>query len=215
MRLITRTLVALSLWIVSFFLFDTLSAQAQVTVEYSALADYVLNPSLTKAATGDAVLMGTFAPGFNFAANQTFTSLSAAFTQFDSTTVGANSTGPGQFDNTVSLTNAAFYNKQIYIWVLNSATPSSATAWAILTNNSATWVTPATPPLSTAVDLSDPGTFVPLGANGMAIMPSMFTGAPNNTDWEMTVVPEPSTLAFAGIAVLALAARQLRRFRRS
>jgi hypothetical protein len=188
-------------------------ALAQETVEYSALGDNIRDPNGSLAAPGEAVLLGTFAPGFNFSANQTFSSLSGAFTQFDSTTIGAagSGTSSGQFFKDALLTNTAFNGNQLYVWVLNSSTPASATAWVILTNNSSTWKVPTTAGDFTAIDMSDVGTFIPSGAFGIGQTSSINNPAGNQTDWKMTAaIPEPSTFALmiaGGVGFLALRSR--------
>jgi hypothetical protein len=172
------------------------------------------NPNGSLAPVGEAVLLGTFTAGFDFTANKTFSSLSAAFTQFDSTTIGTGGVLAGQFVKDVVLNNAAFNNKQLYMWVFNNATPSSATAWAIVTNLSSAWTVPPTAGDFTAIDGSDIGTFIPTGAAGTGVPSSINNPGGNQTDWEMTLasVPEPSSIALAalGLVIIPLA-RRLRR----
>jgi hypothetical protein len=191
------------------------SAHAQVTIEYSAAGDNIRNPDGSLAPVGEAVLLGTFPTGFDFSANQTFSSLSAAFTQFDSTTIGNGGFLAGQFDKSVVLNNPAFNNKQLYIWVFNNATPSSATAWAIVTNTASTWVVPPTAGDFTAIDASDIGVFVPVGAFGVGVPSSINNPGGNQTDWMMTMtaIPEPSSLALLGIGLGLIPLATLRRRR--
>lgn len=172
------------------------SLRAQATVEYSALGDNIRIDTTTLAPTGDAVLFGYFPSGFDFSANQTFSSLSAAFVQLDSTTI---SPAPGHFDDSGLQTKT---NQEFYIWAFNNPTPSSASAWLIVTNPS--WTLPTAQAGDTGTfDTSDVGTFVPNGAQGFGITSSINNPAGNQTDWVMgtpTVVPEPSTYALLGCA---------------
>ncbi len=190
------------------------SVRAQEQVEYGALADHVLDSSGAFAPDGDAVLLGTWAPGFDFSTNQTFSSLSTNFTQFDSTTIGAGGINSmGQFITDALLTNTNFNGKQLYIWVLNSSTPASATSWVIVTNNSSAWTVPTTPGDFTAIDMSDPGTFIPAGAFGVSVFDAANPSGTNMTDWKMTnfsAIPEPSTCALmlaGAVGLLALRRR--------
>lgn len=188
----------------------TIPARAQVTVEYGALGNNILNPDGTAADPGQLVRLGTFPTNFDFSANQTFASLDAAFTQFETTTIaGASDTTEGQFFDSVVLTNSAFFNKLLYVWVLNTTTASDPTAWLILTSTDPNWVTPPAGPEFTTIDTSDPGVFVPVGAFGTAITNSL---SPNGVDWQLVAVPEPSTYALVAVGSAAvLIARRRRR----
>jgi hypothetical protein len=186
------------------------SLPAQVTVEYGALGNSILNPDGSGADPGQLVRLGTFPSGFDFSANQTFASLDAAFTQFDTTTIaGAPGTSEGQFFDSIVLTNSAFLGKLLYVWVLDTATASSPAAWLILTSTDPNWVTPTAGPDFTAIDTSDPGVFVPLGALGAPVANAI---SPNGKDWQLVAVPEPSTYAL--LVLGATAAVVMRRRRR-
>lgn len=188
--------------------FVAASAHAQEQVEYGATADHILNPDGNTAADGDAVLLGTWAPGFDFTANNTFSSLSAAFTQFDTTTLGTGGfVNTGQFIKDVVLTNPTFNGKQLYIWVFNNANPMNANAWAIVTNNTTAWTVPTTAGDFTAIDMSDNGAFVPPGALGVAVFNASNPGAGgvlSQNDWKMTMVPEPSTYMLLGMGAVGM-----------
>ncbi len=183
-------------------------ANAQVTIEYSALGNNIRDTDGTTADAGELVRLGLFPSSFDFAANQTFSSLNSAFTQIDTTTIaGASGTSSGEFFDTATTLDPNFLNKQLYLWILNTSTASNPTAWVILTNPN--WVTPAAGPDTEFLDTSDVGTFIPAGALGIAVAPIKPTAA-NGVDWQMTAVPEPSTYALIafGLAGLAFARRK-------
>jgi hypothetical protein len=188
----------------------TVSVPAQVTVEYGALGNSIRDPDGSGADSGQLVRLGTFPTNFDFSANQTFSSLDAAFTQFDTTTIaGGAGTTEGQFFDSVVLTNSAFFGKLLYVWVLNTPTASNPTAWLILTSTDPNWVTPTAGPDFTAIDTSDPGVFVPFGALGGSL--ANIT-SPNGKDWQIIAVPEPSTYALLVLgSAAALVARRRRR----
>jgi hypothetical protein len=186
-----------------------IGVRGQATVEYSALGDNIRNPDGSLAPVGEAVRFGFFPSGFNFGANQTFSSLNSSFTQLDSTTINA---GAGHFDDTGLQT---LVGQQFYIWALNStpATLSSATGWVILTNPN--WVLTSAQLGDTGFfDTSDVGTVVPTGALGHGITSTINNPAGNQTDWvmDLAAVPEPSSVALAAIGLVAVGAvRRLRK----
>ena len=189
----------------------TVSVPAQVTVEYGALGNSIRDPDGTGADSGQLVRLGTFPTNFDFSANQTFASLDAAFTQFDTTTIaGGLGTTEGQFFDSVVLTNSAFFGKLLYVWVLNTTAAVDPTAWLILTSTDPNWVTPTAGPEFTAIDTSDPGVFVPIGALGTSLANAT---SPNMKDWQLVAVPEPSTYALLAAGCAAAVAMRVRRRR--
>jgi hypothetical protein len=181
-------------------------AQVVENIEFDALANKILNPNGSTAADGDIVRLGLFPTGFNFSANQTFSSLDAAFTQ-----LGTTSTIGGQFTNDIVNTTSGFEGRELYIWVLNSSTPATANAWVILTDTADTnWKVP-NDGANTIIDAGDPAVFVPIGALGISVPNA---NSPNGKDWEMqslAAVPEPSTYASTLLGLSGFALVSLRR----
>ena len=184
------------------------AAYAQVTVDYSATVDSILDTNGSLAPIGDAVLLGNFPSGFDFSTHQTYASLTASggFTQFDSTTISS----PGKFaDEVIFQTGSPALGKQLYIWILNNPDPTQATAWVILTNNDTTsqWFVPNAPPDFVSPDTSDIGVVIPSGAFGVGVFNAAEPNGTNKTDWKMTsmaAIPEPSTYALIGLGALGM-----------
>ena len=202
---VRRTLLSLAAAVV---VASTSADAAQVN--YGDLGNFILEPDLSLAEIGSLVRLGTFTAGFDFAANSTdFAATNTAFTEFDTTAIGAASgSGAGQFYDTVLLNNS-FANTQLYIWVLNNGVAASADAWVIVTNPS--WLVPADPAVGTAsidIDTSDPGTIIPPGARGFT---DENLNSANFVDFAMQPIPEPSTYALIGIGGIALLAWRRRR----
>lgn len=188
------------------------------TVEYDAQGNYILSTTSTRLPAGSVVELGTFSSSFNFAANSgNYTATNAAFTLYATTTIGANGAAAGQFAATSpSLDTTTAPGSRLYIWVFNSSTPSTATAWAIVTDNDSNWVGPAVGAQNvTQLDTSDANVYIPSGALG-AIVPD--STAPSGEGFSIRVgaVPEPSTYAFFGCGLAGLIGlRMQRRARRA
>lgn len=156
------------------------------------------------------------------ATNEAF--LMANFVQFASTTIGnGNPNGAGSASDGYWLTTSinssnalAVNNTEMYYWVFNSPTAVAASQYGIFTNAAlASWKFPddtAIPP-TTTTDLAD----VPQNSQGILVGSFGLGLSKDGTSplFNLAVIPEPSTYAFAGIAVAALAARHLRKSRRS
>ena len=186
------------------------SACAQITIEYSALGNNIRDPDGTLADDGQLVRLGFWAPGFDFVVNDTFSELNGSFTQVDTTTT-TNITSDGEFFGEEITSNSAYLDKQLYIWILNTATAVDPSAWVILTNSA--WRTPGAGPNTLNLDTSDAGTFVPTGALGEAFTPPLKATSQNGVDWQIEAIPEPSTYALIAVGTAALLAVRRRRTR--
>ena len=186
------------------------SAFAQITIEYSALGNNIRDPDGTLADDGQLVRLGFWAPGFDFVVNDTFSELNGSFTQVDSTTT-TQITSDGEFFGDEITSNNAYLDKQLYIWILNTATATDPSAWVILTNPA--WRTPASGPNTLSLDTSDAGTFIPMGALGEAFTPPFKETSQNGVDWQIEAIPEPSTYALIAVGSAALLAVRRRRTR--
>lgn len=185
----------------------SLSANA-ADIEYQAQANQILTSSGFKLQLGCLIRIGTFTPGFNFAANATnFSTTNSAFTEFDTAFIGDGGAPAGQFyDNTPYLSGIT--NLTLYVWIFNSPSAASATEWAILTNPASNWRGPADGSNSTSIDTGDLGTLVPIGALG-----SIVGGNGSGGDIRLqAAIPEPSSAVQLGL-ILATAAFR-RRYRR-
>jgi hypothetical protein len=100
---------------------------------------------------------------------------------------------------------------QLYYWVLNSQTVSPSNEWAIFTNNDANsggspWVAPVDDPvLGGSITLAVSNTRVD-DANDIS-KGSLFGGPPAN-QLRLAVIPEPSALAFLGMALVCALRRK-------
>mgnify|MGYP003674657769 CR=1 FL=1 len=176
--------------------------------------------------TSGSVLYGTFAAGFNIAANAgDFSALNAAFTQVIGYN-GASNLAPGvfnltgltydagaafegvQYDLSADTTNVAndIAGSAVYAWVLNNVDPSAATEQAIFTRTGSTWADAQTPgDNSTSFSWA-----TTTGAEVQAIIGTVLGGAniggaanPHQLS-AVGVIPEPSraVLGFLGLGAL-------------
>lgn len=180
-------------------------------VNYGDQGNFILDPDLSLAEIGSLVRLGTFPVGFDFAANSTdFSATNNAFTEFDSTTIGAApGSGAGQFYDTAIING--FANTQLYIWVLNNGIAAAADAWVIVTNPA--WLVPVDPAggMETVdFDTSDRGTIIPPGAQGFT---AENLNSTNLVNFGMQPIPEPSTYALLAVGAAGLVALRRRKRR--
>ncbi len=184
------------------------------TLDYAAQGNYILDTSAVHVPVGDAVLLGSFPVGFDFATNAAnYQNTRAAFTLYDTTSIGIGTTNnnvAGQFAASIANTDTlGAANNPVYMWLFNSSNPATATAWAIISNPSATWRVPADGSFnSTSIDASDVNTYVPTGARGALVTDST---APSGLGVSVQLVPEPSVyymLLFFALAAGTKLAKQ-------
>ena len=189
------------------------SAAQAASIDYGSVGNVILNPDgVSPSLTGNAVRVGTFAPGFDFSLNSTnFAATNSAFTEYDNTVIGSGGAPVGQFFDTTPFLSG-ITGVRIFVWVFDSPNPAAATAWAIVTSNDGNWVGPADGPNSTSVDTSDAGVFIPMGALGQRVPAPPLTTA-NGFNIQMIAVPEPSTYAMLAVGALGLAWGVFRRRR--
>ena len=172
------------------------------SVDYGATVNLILTSTGATANVGSSVELGTFPANFNFNLNRTnFAATNGAFTLYGTTTIGSNGAPAGEFfDSTANLDSSGDTGKQLYIWVFNTATPSTASNWAIVTNPA--WVGPATGAAGFInIDTADSGTTIASGALGSIVT----TTGPGGFNVQMGVVPEPSTYASSALGILGIA----------
>jgi len=189
------------------FLASVRAADVLENVEFDALGDRILETDGLPHA-GDTVRLGVFPTNFDFSANQTFSSLDAAFTQVGGTSGMTTTINTGQFSGNAVQTTSGLEGMQLYVWVLN---PTN-TAWVIVTNTSdPDWKVPADGGFN-VIDTSDIGTFVPVGAFGIGVFNNADPAGTNMTDWKMTTmpIPEPSTFGLIGVGALGMLALRRR-----
>lgn len=150
--------------------------------------------------------------------------LMSHFAEYGSSVIGNNVGGaPGYFaqhstGDTDTTSPFPVGGQRIYIWAFNSATYTTATQQGIFSQTAlSTWVFPHQTdiPNSTSVDMTDltdaAGTTLVAGAD---IVIGGFREGPLNTmDFDLALIPEPSTYALVLVGGIALLVR--RRFARA
>jgi hypothetical protein len=187
-------------------------------------------------AIGDAVRIGTF----NLSAEEIrakqndYAALNAAFTLYDTASIGLVVENQGLFPGLWSKTSVAstdalgIAGRQIYFWIFNASTPEQATEQGIFTKPTWQFLSDETIGASTTIDLSEVG-LSPLKSGGLSLLnavdPSLVnelvvgsyglgstpvTGAPM---YNLAAVPEPASTAavVAGLCLLGAAARRFKR----
>lgn len=185
----------------------------------------------TTALSSGSLRFGTFASGFNFAANaNNFAALDAAFTDVYtySGAINAFSTN-GFFDVNQSYNNVTFdgtpfdsssgstsnvagdiAGEKVYLWVLNSTTPGSATQHGIFSTNTL-WTdfdTVGNNDTLFSPDTGNAGLTAHIGA--LAAGADIGAGASSHTLANIAAIPEPSRalLGFIGIAAMLFRRRR-------
>lgn len=186
----------------------------------------------TTALSSGAVRFGTFAAGFDFAANAgDIAALEAAFTQVYALTgtIEASST-PGFFEVNQSYNNVSFEGvpfdsstgatnnvagdiagEKIYLWVLNNATSSAATQQGIFSTN-ATWTDFDTVGNNDSLfspDSGNAGLTAHIGS--LATGADIGAGAPSHSLANIAAVPEPSRALLGMVGLAAVVFRRRRR----
>lgn len=174
----------------------------------------------TPLAAGNLVLVGSFSTLSNaqVAADMSAGNVSAVLTdfkQFDSSTIGTGVGGLAGYWNknsTVSANALSLQNKEIFYFVFN-ATTTAASQYGIFTNPSLpTWIFPddGAIPNTTSTELNQ----VPTNSTGIlwgSFNPSGLSGLGAFQLAELAAIPEPSTLALIGFALVGAPAVYLRR----
>lgn len=148
--------------------------------------------------------------------------LMSHFAQFGSSSIGTNVGGtPGEFfqdtiNNSSTTTPFPVAGQRIYIWAFNTPIAATATQIGIFSQSVAgNWVFPAQGgiPDTTSVDLTDltdvAGTSLVAGAD--IVIGDFGQGLGNTQDFNLALVPEPSTYVLAVVGGLGLLALRRRR----
>lgn len=190
------------------------------------------------AANQGSVWIGTFSSPGSFTANNSLSvaaniaaiTTAGGWEQFtvdtatDAQNAGATSTidfsptsslarlGGQAVDTTTGGTKADFFNgKQVYVWIFNSDTPSSATEMGIFTSTA--WVYPVNGSVGDSVSL---GTTTATTITDVGGVGSVFTGGTTATNQLRTEafgsgpVPEPSRIILLGLGAVGLVFRRRR-----
>lgn len=199
----------------------TVAAQAAVTINANSVANLALSSSGTALTAGDLIRIGFFSTTSNLGTSNSFSTLNSAFTPIgegsadgDTLTETGNSgdtidinniSGAGTFAASFGNVNATYLptGDQLYMWIFNSTSTSSATQWAIF--DAPSWTFPASGG-ATTLSLSSPSISVLRGST------VVMNGT---TDYELAnTVPEPTNLAaFGALAVFGCAFLLRRRTR--
>ena len=188
------------------------------TVNWSAAADNGLADAAgVPLAPNDVLLIGSFnIPDATIQANSgNVAFLMSHFAQFGSTTIGHNVGGLPAFfsESTVNASDATtpfpVGGSQIYIWAFNSPTTTTATQQGIFSlNSSVPWIFPHDSDVTpiTSIDLTDLTQANPtvLAANADIVIGGFQQGLGNSTNFNLALIPEPSTYALAIIGGLGL-----------
>ena len=191
----------------------------------------LLNGTPLANGSGDLVMLGAFLDPTTHVALSgaqivaaSFSTLQADWVQFGGTVIGAgNPNGAGSGSDgywtgvsTASASTLLLSGDKVYYWVLNAPTFNGATQQGIFTSGSSAWVFPndTVTPQSFTTDISDvPHT---LGANGGILIGNFGTGTSRDGSSPLfnlaaIGVPEPSTLALIGFALVGAPVVFLRR----
>lgn len=176
------------------------------TVDWGASVDNGLADAFgVKLLPGSLLLLGSFdVPDSTIQANSgNISFLMSHFTTFGTSTIGNNVGGASGFffQHTVGNTTA-IQGLSIYIWAFNSPTTTTATQQGIFSATAlSNWIFPnqVGNPNSTAVDFTDltnaAGTA--LNSNANIVVGGFAQGLGNTLDFDLALIPEPSTYALA------------------
>ena len=181
--------------------------------------------------SGDLVMIGAFLDPTTHVAltglqivNASFSTLQADWVQFGGTVIGnANPNGAGSLSDgywtgntTASASSLLLAGNKVYYWVLNAPTFGAATQQGVFTSTAPGWVFPndSGSPQSFSNDLNQVPTTT--GANGGILWGSFGTGTSRDGtsplyNLALIAVPEPSTLALIGFALVGAPVVFLRR----
>jgi hypothetical protein len=190
------------------------AAHATVDIDANGISNLVLAANGTFLAQGDLVRLGYFSSTANLATDNSFADLNAVFTPIgeglaNSGTLTENNnsgqtmdinnvSGAGTFGGAFSGISSTYLptGTQLYMWVFNSSTASAATQWGIF--DAPSWAFPADTGV-TNLSLSSSNIFT-------------FRGTANGPNFDLSVIPEPSTVATFALGIgLAGIASLLRR----
>ncbi len=187
-------------------------------VSWSAATDNGLADVFgVKLAPGDLLLLGAFnIPDATIQANSgNVAFLMSHFTTFGTSSIGTNVGGaPGFFfqnttGNTATTTPFPVQGQRIYIWAFNTPLATTATQEGIFSQTvAANWIFPTQGgnPDTTGVDITDltnaPSTALAPGAD--IVIGGFQQGVGNTLDFNLALIPEPSTYVLALVGGIAL-----------
>ena len=181
------------------------AAHATVDIDANGVGNLVLSASGTDLAVGDLVRLGYFSSTGELGTDNTLSDLNSIFTPIGEGIVNAGTltetgnsgqtvdindiSGSGTFSGAFSGVSSTYLTTgaQLYMWVFNSSTASTATQWGIF--DAPSWTFPADTGVAN-LSLSSSDIFI-------------FRGSADGSDFDLaSVIPEPSSMASVGSAMI-------------